>query len=180
MFRFRKSWVLALGLALVSAVSIAQVNVKKGEPNSVDTFDNCMAQPNLINNCRFDTGDFTGWTVGGDTSFTSVQPGCGHSGNFCAFLGPTGYNGTLTQCFTAGPGPFCTLSFWMGNSGNPSHFGVEWRAGHEMEIYYIPNTPQVQWSRSGLPGGGGFTCLTLQYYNVPSFLQLTDITVQCP
>ncbi len=175
---FRKIWVLAFGLALVSAVSMAQVNVKKGEPNSIDTFDNCLAAGSLLANCRFDTGDFTGWTVGGDTSFTSVASGCGHSGNFCAFLGPTSYNGTLTQCFNA-PTPTCSLSFWMANSGNPSHFGVEWKAAHEMEIYYIPNTPYVQWSSSGLPGGG-FTCVTFQYYNVPSFLNLTDITVTCP
>lgn len=174
----RKSWVLALGLLFVSVVSIAQVNVKKGEPNSINTFDNCTAVPNLITNCRFDTGDFTGWTVGGDTSFTSVQPGCGHSGNFCAFLGPVSYNGTLTQCFTA-TAPTCSLSFWMSNSGNPSHFGVEWNAAHKMEIFNIPNTPYLQWSQSGLPGGGP-VCLTFEYYNVPSFLDLTDITVQCP
>jgi len=171
----RKSSVLALGLSLLPAVSLAQE--KKGEWTNPNTFTNCTAQPNLITNCRFDTGDFTGWTNGGDPSFTSVQPGCGHSGNFCAFVGPTSYNGTLTQCFNAA-GATCSLSFWMANTGNPSHFAVEWKANTVETIYYVPDAPYAQFSVAGLSGGGS-VCLTFEYFNIPSFIQLTDITVQC-
>lgn len=177
---FRKSWVLALGLALAPAVSIAQINIKTGEVNSPNIFDNCTTVTNQVTNCRFDTMDFTGWIQGGDLSFSSVQPGCGHSGNFCAFMGPVSYNGTLTQC-VATPAATCTLSFWMMNSGQPSHLGVEWKANTVESIYFVPNVPYAQYSVSGLSGGaGGTACLTFEFYNVPDFIRLTDVVVQCP
>ncbi len=176
---FRKSWILALGLALGPAVSIAQEKVKKGEMSNVNTFPDCtLAAGNLVANCRFDTGDFTGWTQGGDPTFQSVQPGCGHSGNFCAFMGSVNYNGTLTQAIST-TGPSCSLSFWVANSGQPSHFGVQWNAHQVMDLYYVPNIPYTQFSVSGLPGGGT-AYVTFEFYNPPSFIDFTDVVVTCP
>ncbi len=179
---FRKIWVLALGLALVSAVSIAQVNTKKGEWSNPNTYFDCTSTPgvtNLVTNCRFDNG-FTGWIQGGDPTFQSVQPGCGHSGNFCAFMGSVNYNGTLTQPINTGAAATCSLSFWLSNSGQPSHFGVQWNAHQVMDIYYVPNIGYTQFSVSGLPAVGGNTWVTFEFYNPPSFIDFTDVVVTCP
>jgi hypothetical protein len=102
---FRKSWVLALGVVLVSAVSIAQEQIKKGEMSNINTFPDCtLVASNLVANCRFDTGDFTSWIQGGDPTFQSVQPGCGHSGNFCAFMGSVNYiRGPMERTPSHGP-----------------------------------------------------------------------------
>jgi hypothetical protein len=175
---FSKTWILALGLVLVSAVSIAQGQVKKGEQANINTFPDCTAAPgNLITNCRFDTGDFTSWIWGGDTSASGVSTGCGQSGAFCAHMGPVSYNGTLTQCFSA-PSGTCSLSFWIRNSGQPSHFAVEWHTNKIMELYYVPNFPYEQFLVSGL--SGGFGCLTFEFFNSPSWIDLTDVAVVCP
>jgi hypothetical protein len=43
------------------------------------------AQANIVTNPGFETGDFTGWTLSGDTSFTFVEGFFPHSGSFSAF-----------------------------------------------------------------------------------------------
>jgi PEP-CTERM motif len=56
---------------------------------------------NVIVNCGFETGDFTGWTQGGNTGFTGVTSSAPYvnSGTYGAYLGPIGSDGTLSQSF---------------------------------------------------------------------------------
>jgi hypothetical protein len=90
---------------------------------------------NLINNCGFETGDFSGWTQGGNTSFTevtgSLTVGGGgttfdpNSGNFQAELGPSGSDGTLAQQFATTVGNVYQVSFYMaGEGGEGSDFSA--------------------------------------------------------
>src|ERR1700724_3978569 len=75
---------------------------------------------NLVANPGFETGDFTGWTQFGDTSFTAVatssplgQPP--HSGNFLAYFGPFNTGGIM-QTLTAPAGTF-NVDFWLAADG---------------------------------------------------------------
>ncbi len=52
---------------------------------------------NLVANCGFETGDFTGWTQSGNLGFTGVASGVAFSGTYGAYLGPVGSDGYLTQ-----------------------------------------------------------------------------------
>ena len=72
------------------------------------------ANANIVTNPGFETGDFTGWTQGGDTSFTGVD-GNPHSGNFAAFFGPVDSIGTLSQTLTTTPGELYNIDFWLEN-----------------------------------------------------------------
>ena len=48
--------------------------------------DVCQTPANLVVNCGFETGDFTGWTQSGNTGFTGVSTGIyAYSGNYGAF-----------------------------------------------------------------------------------------------
>src|SRR5207342_1372158 len=71
-----------------------------------------VANANLVTNGGFETGDFTGWTNGGNTGFTGVDPGIQHSGTYGAFFGPIGSNGFLSQTLATTAGGVYTLSFW--------------------------------------------------------------------
>src|SRR5260370_23598673 len=51
------------------------------------------ASAGLVVNGGFETGDFKGWTLGGNTDFTFVD-GEPHSGMFSACLGPVGSHPT--------------------------------------------------------------------------------------
>ena len=173
----KKSWLLGIGVVFaVSAIAMAQ-EYKKGAPANVNTFPDCtVVAGNLVANCGFETGDFTGWTQGGDTSFSSAT-NCGHSGTFCAHMGPTAYNGTLTQSLsTTGT---CSLSFWVNNTSEPSRFSVEWNAKTVAIFDPVPSMAYNQINVSGLPGGGGTSFLTFTFYNPPDWVNLDDIVVLC-
>ena len=82
----------------------------------------CDSVPgNLIVNCGFETGDFTGWTQSGNTGFTSVTGSFGriapNSGNFPACMGPVGSDGLLSQTFGTQAGATYQISFYEANLG---------------------------------------------------------------
>jgi hypothetical protein len=133
---------LALALAAMGSTAFSQ--------------DVCQSvSGNLIANCGFETGDFTGWTLTGNTGFTSVSTGYAWSGTYGAQLGPVGSDGFLSQSFFGNTitfqyrqdpaywgldsvvvTPFVTcgvgcetyaVSFWLENDGGtPNDFTVIW------------------------------------------------------
>ncbi len=86
-----------------------------------------------VNNGSFETGDFTGWTVSGDTGFVGVCdvstcPGgfAPEDGNFAAYFGPVGDMATISQNIATTPGDSYSLSFYLANpvGGTPNYFDV--------------------------------------------------------
>src|SRR3979409_666097 len=88
----------------------------------------------LVTNGRFEAGDFTGWTLSGNTGFTGVEcPGAPFAGpgdgNCDAFLGPVGSQGTLSQVLNTLPGRFYNINFdSRPYGGTPSNFSATWDA----------------------------------------------------
>ena len=80
-----------------------------------------LAAGNLVANPGFETGDFTGWTTGGNFEATGVSGNFDgflpNSGNFFAFLGPVGSDGTLSQNLATTPGQSYTFSWFLGSDG---------------------------------------------------------------
>jgi hypothetical protein len=83
-------------------------------------------------NGGFENGNFTGWTLSGDTSLVGV---CGAStcpgnlapenGSYAAFLGPV-ETATLAQTLPTTPGDQYTVSFFLADpqGGTPDYFSV--------------------------------------------------------
>jgi hypothetical protein len=78
------------------------------------------ARADMIN-AGFEAGDLSGWTLGGNTTFSSVMSVAFyvHSGRFGAVLGPTGTDGLLSQTIPTTIGAIYQVSFWLDNNFNP-------------------------------------------------------------
>jgi hypothetical protein len=74
---------------------------------------------NLITNCGFETGDFTGWsgTAPADTFDNFVNNATPYEGMYDALLGPPAPE-TLSQTFLTTPGEQYTIEFALMNDGD--------------------------------------------------------------
>ena len=102
--------ILALSIASVFAAQSAKAD------------DACSSVAgNLVANCGFETGDFTGWS---GTVLTDLFSGVDNldpfSGNDEAFLGNEGGNDTLFQTLNTVAGQAYTISFALNNDADPS------------------------------------------------------------
>jgi hypothetical protein len=140
-------------------------------------------QANLVANCGFETGDFTGWTTGGNFEDTGVSNSfyvyAPNSGTYFAYLGPVGSDGTLSQILATIPGVSYTVSWYLGSDGGtPNDFNATWDG---TTIFSQSNLP-------GTDGGynlytfnevasGNSTNLTFGFRNDPGYLALDDVSV---
>jgi subtilase family serine protease len=152
--------------------------------------------PQLVQNGGFETGDFTGWTLVGDTVFRkggenyiydavenlSNFPLVVHSGNYGAFLGDDRL-ATLSQTLATVSGQFYLLSLWLDNpgSGSVQEFFVNWNTNGATAntIYSLIEPPAFAWVNLEfiVPAAGPGTVLEFGARNDPNYFGLDDVSV---
>jgi len=154
---------ILLALTAVAALSVA-----------------CPAKANLVTNPGFETGDFTGWTQGGDTSFTgvggtfdSIAP---HSGSFQAEMGNVN-TGFLSQMLALAVGTTYSVDFWLANNFTGTNSFAASLGGftgfsltNGAASGYTEHTFDFTYT-------GGSTQLLFTFRNPPSVWLLDDISV---
>lgn len=84
---------------------------------------------NLVNNCGFETGSFSSWTVGGNTAnpggnYYGVDSFDANSGNYGAYVSQDFFVGkapvTLSQTINTTPGLDYLISFWLEQDTAPT------------------------------------------------------------
>ena len=149
---------------------------------------------NLIVNCGFETGDLTGWTQTGDTSFTDVCPNpavCDsqlvmHTGAFGLRWGPVDPGlGCIGQTLPTTPGASYHLTFWLRDlkvlndpSQRPNNFQVFWNGMKVSgDLVNLPDFDYAQYSMPDLGATLSTTTVQLCAYNLPDFFSLDDVVV---
>jgi PEP-CTERM motif len=132
---------------------------------------------------RFETGNFAGWTLSGNTGFLSVQPSGtdgypSHSGNFFAEAGAVGSLGLLSQTFADTVGAPYSVSLYFSSDGlTPNEFDVEWDGTTLFEKTNIaatrPNYTQLSFTVTGT----GADTLAISERNDPGFFAIDDVSV---
>jgi PEP-CTERM motif len=144
------------------------------------------AQAQLVTNGSFETGDFTGWTLTGNTGFTGVEcPGAPNAGpgdgNCDAFLGPVGSNGTLSQVLNTLPGRFYNINFdFQPDGGVTSNFSAVWDAQPALFSVTNPAASPYQVLHFTALATAATTSLSFNFRDDPGFLKLDSVSVAVP
>ena len=138
---------------------------------------------NLLTNGSFETGDFSGWTQGGNFEFSQVVSGPfyvysgAQDGTFYATFGPVGSDGTISQTVSDTAGAGYTLSFWLNAVGDdPSHFAVFWN-GTDLMDQMDPNTGGNWTQFSFNVTGTGSDTVTFAFQDDPAYIALDNVSL---
>jgi hypothetical protein len=135
---------------------------------------------NLVSNGGFETGDFTGWTLAGNTGFTGVDNNAAAEGTFSAFLGPVGSDGTLSQALSLVVGKTYFLSFaFAADGGTTSDFSASLGG---VTLLSLSNPPASPFHTIGffVTATAASEMLTFAFRDDPGYLRLDAVSVVLP
>ena len=157
---------------------------------------------NLVVNPGFETGDFSGWTLGGDTGAVYIAGGDVHSGDNAAHFGNAAPGSVFEDLATTAGGRYNVSFFLDANEGSvlathpvqvlepdqplrPEAITqpVQFQAYFDNVLIYdtatagIPGQSFVQFSFDNLSATSATTRLEFDFENDPSLFNLDDVAV---
>src|SRR5262245_29685376 len=137
------------------------------------------AQINLVQNGSFETGDFTGWTLSGDTSGLQVSIAFPYDGFRSAVFGSPDTFGYIAQNLSTIAGQRYLLSFWVWNGGGtPNALSVQWGSATVLnQQVSAEGWTNMQFS---VTASNSTTELKFGAWNEASYTSLDDVRLRPP
>ena len=142
-----------------------------------------LAAADVVNG-GFETGDLTGWTQGGDTSFSFVSTGTftefhPHSGTYAFFLGPVDSDGSISQSIATTPGQSYDISFWLANldQENDNDFSAYFDGNQLLSLSDYDPHFRYQHFTYTIVASGTSANVEFDGFNFDSYWALDDISV---
>ena len=144
-----------------------------------------MGPVNLVVNGSFETGDFSGWEQGGDTSFTFVTDfpfaGGPTDGLYHAAFGPVDDFGGIFQLIPTVAGRTYRLSFDLAyTGGDPNGFGLLWGDPNNPETLVLAFDVggfDYQTLSGPVKATTSSSLLLFAFYTPPSFWLLDNVSL---
>lgn len=135
------------------------------------------AEANSVVNGGFETGDLTGWTAVGDTSFDGVDPFAAQSGGYGAFFGSDGASG-ISQSFATSAGSY-TVSFMLSlqDSATPNAFSWAWNGVTQAPAFTDAGAFGYQAFTAQVTAAAGMSTISFSFSNPQSFWLLDNVDV---
>src|SRR5262249_5185783 len=133
----------------------------------------------------FETGTFSGWTLGGNFGASVWGPqtavdGNAESGQYAANIGAIGSDATLGQVIQTTAGQHYTLTFWLENNGGdptrPNDFSVQWNGVTVLSLVNAPAQGYTKYTFD-VVGTAGTSQLLFSGRQDPSFWNLDAVSV---
>jgi hypothetical protein len=139
-------------------------------------------------NPGFETGNFTDWSLSGNTEDTLVTDRnlaakgalsyAPHGGSDYALLGPIGSLGSLTQTLATTAGQSYTFNWWLASDGDfMNEFSASWNGSVIFDQKDIPTQGYVQYSFT-VQATSDTTVIQFGFRDDPGYLSLDDIGVK--
>ena len=187
-----KSVALAALLTAIVCALAAPVSAQPALPSICDA-----VAGNLVQNCGFETGDFTSWNLSGDLRYTFVSNNPVNSGDFAAWfaggdlnaLGQPGFTAFMDQTIFGGSATSFNLSFSLTNlsdctsyapepaSTATCQFSAAWNGTTLFDIIDPPAFGFTQYNFYNLPGGPTDT-ISFASRQLPDWFVLDDVVAQ--
>jgi hypothetical protein len=132
----------------------------------------------LVVNPGFETGNFSGWTQSGDTSFTTVSNIMNHSGSFAAQLGPL-TEAFLSQTITTVVGQTYNVTFWLADdaAGPPNDFSASFAGVSILSIVNDPSGFPYTLYSANITATSTSSVLQFAFSNEAAYWHLDDVCV---
>lgn len=139
----------------------------------------------LVDNGGFETGDFTGWSLSGDISYSGIGESVMHTGDYGFYSGSLEGNTYLEQVVQTAPGQEHTLSFWMSRDAqvNPfeeplNSFMVFWDGGWD-PVFELQNFSEQNYEfySLSLQAVNAESLLSFYFFDSQSFINLDDVSM---
>jgi len=143
------------------------------------------SQANIVANGGFETGDFTGWTQFGDTSFSGVDTLAPASGTYAAYFGSTTSTGGIFQTLATDPGKTYVVTFWLQAEADPAGLSVpnsfefDWGGAARLTLTDVAAFPYKSYSFL-LLATSATTDLRFTFTHIPAFWDLDSVSAAIP